>query len=301
MEIKNKKQEIKNKQKEIKDSFAGQVFNFSFCIYFLFFISCFLFPMATLAKDEFPAKSDRMVNDYTGNTLSPPQAHALEQELRKFYDSTTTQIAVVIIRSVGDNDIADYAAQLGEKWGIGSKKKDNGVLILVAKDDHKMTIQVGYGLEPVIPDVIAKTIVDNEMSPAFKEGNFYLGLHNAVNTLMSLARKEFTPDQYVKRVGAGRHERSAPFPFFGIIIFVIILIVFFRKARSVNQYASMNNLGFWAAWMLLMNMNNRGRWNDFNSGGGGFGGFGGGSDSGDSGFGGFGGGSFGGGGASGSW
>ncbi len=258
-------------------------------------------PFISFAKDEFPAKPDRMFNDYTGNTLSPPQAHALEQELRKFYDSTTTQIAVVIMRSVGDYDIADYAAQLGDKWGIGTKKKDNGILILVAKEDHKMTIQVGYGLEPVIPDMIAKTIVDNEMSPAFKEGNFYLGLHNAVNTLMSLARKEFTPDQYIKKVGGGRRQKDTPFPFLAILVFIILLIVFFRKFRSVNQYASTNNLGFWAAWLLLMNMNNRGRWNDFNSGGGGFGGFGGGNDSGDSGFGGFGGGSFGGGGASGSW
>ncbi len=260
-----------------------------------------LLPFLGISKDELPAKTDRLVNDYTGNTLSPPQIHALEQELRKFTDSTSTQIAIIILQSVGDNDIADYAAQIGEKWGIGTKKKDNGILILVAKEDHKMTIQVGYGLEPVIPDVIAKTIVDNEMSPAFKQGNFYLGLHNSVNTLMSLARKEFTPDQYIKRTGGNRHQRSRPFPFLGIIIFIIILIVFLRKARSVNSYASTNNLGFWAAWLLLMNMGNRGGWNDFNSGGGSFGGYGGGSGSSDSSFGGFGGGSFGGGGASGSW
>jgi uncharacterized protein len=260
-----------------------------------------LIPFIGISKDEFPPKPDKMFNDYTGSTLSPPQAHALEQELRKFYDSTSTQIAVVIMGSTGDNDIADYAAQLGDKWGIGTKKKDNGILILVAKDDHKMTIQVGYGLEPVIPDVIAKTIVDNEMSPAFKEGNFYLGLHNAVNTLMSLARKEFTPDQYIKRVGNRGHAHSRPFPLFAIIILVIVAIVFINRARTVSNYASMNNIGFWAAWMLLMNSGGGGGWNNFNSGGGGFGGFGGGSDSGDSDFGGFGGGSFGGGGASGSW
>jgi uncharacterized protein len=271
----------------------------TFKIYLVVF--ALLIPFIGISKDEFPPKPERMFNDYTGNTLSPPQAHALEQELRKFYDSTSTQIAVVIMGSTGDYDIADYADRLGDKWGIGTKKKDNGILIVVAKDDHKMTIQIGYGLEAVIPDMIAKTIVDNEMEPAFKAGNFYLGLHNAVNTLMSLARKEFTADQYVKRIGNRGQGHSRPFPLFAIIILVIVAIVFLNRARTVSHYASMNNIGFWAAWMLLMNSGGGGGWNNFNSGGGGFGGFGGGSDSGDIDFGGFGGGSFGGGGASGSW
>ncbi|MEI6817560.1 MAG: TPM domain-containing protein [Bacteroidota bacterium] len=263
-----------------------------------------LIPFVGICKDEFPEKSNRLVNDYTGNTFTPPQLHALEQECRKFNDSTSTQIAIVIMKSVGDYDIADYAAQLGDKWGIGTKKKDNGILIVVAKDDHKMTIQVGYGLEPVIPDAIAKTIIENEMKPSFKEGNFYLGLHNSVITLMSLARKEFTPDQYMKNK-QGRSEEQSPFGFLSLVILVIVFFVFFRKYRSVRNYAAMNNLGFWAAWALLAASTNRssGYYNNFNYGGGGFGGFGGGGGGGssDSGFGGFGGGSFGGGGASGSW
>jgi len=265
-----------------------------------------LLPLISIAKDDFPAKSDRLVTDYTKNTLTPPQVNALEHKLKLFNDSTSTQIAIVIMGSTGDYDIADYGVQLAEKWGIGRQKKDNGVLILVAKDDHKMTIQIGYGLEGVAPDMLAQKIINQEMSPAFKQNDFYGGLDAATNVLMSLARKDFPATQYMNR-GGQRQERSSPIGFFAIVVFGIFFITFFSKYRRVSHYASMNNIGFWAAWALLAASTNRssGYYNNFNSGGGGFGGFfgGGGGDGGGGGgsFGGFGGGGFGGGGASGSW
>lgn len=272
----------------------------------LIFIVVLLLPFICFGKDDFPEKSNRLVTDFTKNTLTPPQINALERKLKLFNDSSSTQIAIVIMGSTGDYDIADYGAQLGQKWGIGRKGKDNGVLILVAKDDHKMTIQIGYGLEGVAPDMLAKKIIDQEMTPAFKQNDFYGGLDKATSVLMSLARKDFPATQYMKS-GGQPQERSSPIGFFAIVVFGIIFIVFFSRYRRVSHYASMNNIGFWAAWALLAASTNRssGYYNNFNSGGGGFGGFfgGGGGDSGGGGggFGGFGGGSFGGGGASGSW
>lgn len=258
----------------------------------ILFVLILLAPFIGFAKDDFPTKTDRYVNDFTGKILSGPQVNALERKLHLFNDSTKTQIVIVIMASIGDYDVADYGVQLGEKWGIGQKGKDNGVLILLAIQERKVTIQIGYGLEGVAPDMVVKTIIDQEMTPNFKEGNYFLGLQNATNVLMSLARKDFPASEYVKR----GNRQSSPVSFLAIIVFVIIVIVFISRFRRVSNYASTNNLGFWAAWLLLMNMGggSSGRWNDFNSGGGGFGG---GGDSG----GGFGGGSFGGGGASGSW
>ena len=120
----------------------------------------FLFlPFIALA-DDFPARSNTLVTDYTG-TLNQQEQVALEQKLVSFNDSTSTQIAIVILASVGGYDIADYSVQLFNKWKIGQEKKNNGVLILVAKDDRKVYIAPGYGLEGAIPDALAKRIVED--------------------------------------------------------------------------------------------------------------------------------------------
>jgi uncharacterized protein len=235
----------------------------------------------------------RLVNDFA-NILSEQESAVLEQKLVAFNDSTSTQIAVVTVPSISGYDIMDYAQRLGEKWGIGQKKLNNGILILVKPkrddSDGKITIVQGYGLEGAIPDLTCAQIIDNEILPAFREGNYFGGIDAATNTLMSLARGEFSAEQYGKRAKKGS---GGEFPT-GIIIFIIIIIVLsiFGKSRgSNNRHIGSGNLPLW----LLLSM--------MNSGGshkGSWGGFSGGS-SGGGGFGGFGGGSFGGGGASGSW
>lgn len=249
------------------------------------------------AAQEYPAKSSTLVTDYAG-ILQDNEKQALEQKLVSFNDSTSTQIAIVIINTLDGYPIGDYTIQLGEKWGIGVKGKNNGVLIVVAAQDHKVFIASGYGLEAVIPDAICKRIVDNEIVPAFKQQQYYTGLDVATNTLMSLAKGEFSAADYTKTHGKGGKKGI---PWFMIILIIgVIMVVMILKVRGVSNYAHTNNVSFWVAWGLMNAAMgaSRGSWNSFSGGGGGFGG---GGSSGGGGFGGFGGGSFGGGGAGGSW
>ena len=245
----------------------------------------------TAAAQDFPEKPNppRLVNDFAG-MLNPQEINALENKLVAFNDSTTTQIAIVTVEDLKGYAVDDYAQRLGEKWGIGQKGFDNGMIILVKpKTDTqgKVSIQQGYGLEGAIPDILCGQIIDYEILPSFREGKIYEGLDKATDVLMSLARGEFPADKYKKK-----SNLSALAP---LIIFIIILIIIvsMRSGGGKNQkHISDKGLPLW----LLMSMMNSGRgshsgsWGGFSGGGGGGGGFGG-----------FGGGSFGGGGASGSW
>ena len=232
-----------------------------------------------------PEKSSRLVNDYT-QTLSQQQAYTLEQKLVAFADSTSTQIAVVIIQSLDGSDIASYAQQLGQKWGIGSKKNNNGVLLLVAVGDRKVTIQTGYGVEGALPDAMARRIIEREIKPNFKAGNYYQGIERGTDAIIAAVKGEYKADKPKK-------EKSNRGLFF-IILIVLIIVIISRINKGGGNSQVIGGSGgaspFW--WILLGSMlNNGGRGS--NSG------WGGGSDGG--GFGGFGGGSFGGGGASGDW
>lgn len=252
-------------------------------------VQCTLYilsPLLSLA-DDFPARPSTIVTDFT-NTLSSQERQALEQKLVTFNDSTSSQVAVVIMSSIGNYDISDYAVQLYNKWGIGQKEKNNGVLLLVAKDDRKIFITTGYGMEGVLPDALCKRIVDNDILPNFKAGDYYGGIDAATTSIMSIVKGEYTADSYMK-------QRKQKVPWFGVLMAIFIfIIVIISKIGSTRNYASRNGLGFWAAWALLNAASRRssGSWGGFSGGSGGFGG---------GGFGGFGGGSSGGGGAGGSW
>jgi uncharacterized protein len=263
----------------------------------LFTLILILAPSALICSRDFPARPvpPRLVNDFAG-FLGAGEANVLEHKLVAFNDSTSTQIAIVIVKDLNGYDKADYAQRLAEKWGIGQKGQNNGVLILVKPKtpDSKGEVQIaqGYGLEGVIPDLICSEIVDNDILPAFRRGDYYGGLNKATSTIMALARGEYTAKQYGRDIKRNP-SKSAPIGIF-IVIFVIILI-FRNSGRSNHNHISRSGLPF---WLLLGMMNSgsnshSGSWGGF-SGGGGFGGGGGG-------FGGFGGGSFGGGGAGGSW
>ena len=237
----------------------------------------------------------RLVNDLTRNTLTPGQVSALEQKLLAYEDSTSTQVAILIVRTTGDYDIADYAQRTGQKWGVGSSK-DNGVLIVVAINDRKIHIATGYGMEGSIPDAAAYTIITDEIQPNFRQGNFYGGLDRATDVIIQLASGEYTADQLV------RSNDDAV----GEVIFVLVMLFFFvilpiiiaqRRRKYIRDYGTRD-----IPWWLMWGSGSGGNWDDFNRGGGIFrGGSGGSSWGGGGGFGGFGGGGFGGGGASGGW
>lgn len=264
-----------------------------------FLIALFTFTNLA-AQDEFPARPEppKLVNDFAG-ILSSQERGLLEYKLDTFAVRTSTQIAIVTIKSLHGYDKADYTQRLAEKWGIGQKGKNNGILVLVkpktSEESGEVFVAVGYGLEPVVPDVVARQlIIANEFLPAFKKDDYFTGLNRGTNVLMSLTAGEFTAEQYAHKVN-GRGGSGV----FGLIIFIVVMILVFSRGRS--QYHSIGSSpGFWGS-LMLMNMLGGGRggsWNDFS---GGRGDFGGGSFGGGGGFGGFGGGSFGGGGAGGSW
>lgn len=253
------------------------------------------FPIESVLSQNIPDRPvpPRLINDFAG-LLKAEEVSMLEQKLVAFNDSTSTQIAIVIVPSLSGYDKSDYAQRLGEKWGIGQKGKNNGVLILVkpktSDSNGQVQIAPGYGLEGVIPDLICGEIVDREILPAFRNGDYYGGLTNATNTLMSLARGEFSAADYGQRAKKST-GKNIPFGLVIFIVFIIIVMISRGSGGSNNKHISTGGLPFW----MLLGMMNSGRgssgsWGGFSGGGGGGGGFGG-----------FGGGSFGGGGAGGSW
>lgn len=240
-----------------------------------------------------PPNPPRLVVDYTG-TLEKNQVQRLEQALVAFNDSTSTQILVVLVPSLNGLTKEEFADQLGEKWGVGQKGKNNGIVVLVKpksdREKGEARISVGYGLEGAVPDAIANRIVDNEMIPHFKNNDYFSGLVGGVKILMSLTVGEYTAEDYAKGSGKGNYG------FLIILLIFAFFFIFFRNKKSRYYSAGRTDIPWWILMGSMMNSGRHsGSWGDFKSGSGGFGGGGGG------GFGGFGGGSFGGGGAGGSW
>jgi uncharacterized protein len=250
-----------------------------------------------LFSQDIPPRPEppRLVNDFAG-ILTSGEVEKLERKLVDYNDSTSTQIVVVIVKSLNGYDKNDFANRLGQSWGVGQKGKNNGAVVLVkpkyANDKGEASIQTGYGLEGAIPDILAKRIVENEMIPNFKNGDYYKGIDAATGVMFALIKGEYTAEAYTKRTKG----KSGPLALLIPIIVLVVIFIMIRGSKN-NAHSVGKNLPFWTAlWMLgSMGSSNRGNWNNFSGGsGGGFGGGGGG-------FGGFGGGSFGGGGAGGSW
>ena len=228
------------------------------------------------AQNILPAPNPPSLVVDAAGMLAPNEQAALEQKLVAFDDSTSNQITVVTIDSLGDNDLEDYANQLFRTWGVGTKKNDNGILLLIVKSTRQMRIEVGYGLEGAITDVQSGSIIRDVLAPNFKAGNYYAGIDQAVTALEQAAAGEYKiPRQQSDGDGSGY-----------IVFFIILIIVIVIIVRSRGNGG---NMGGGSGWWLLPTL--------FSGGGGGFGG--GGFSGG--GFGGFGGGSSGGGGASGGW
>jgi uncharacterized protein len=245
---------------------------------------------------EFPERSTTLVTDYT-NTLSTGDKLKLEEKLVAFNDSTSTQVAVVIMKSTGSYDINDYGQQLLRKWGIGQKEKNNGILVLVAIADRKMSIQTGYGAEGPLPDVLTQRIIQDDMRPRFKEGDYYGGLDAATTDIIKATKGEFKADPKEEATPNGASSGAG---IIVIIIIVVILIIVFRNRGGGGGQIISRRGGASPFWWFLAGSMLGGSGRSSGSDWGGFSG-GGGSDSGGGGFGGFGGGSGGGGGSSGSW
>lgn len=256
------------------------------------FLTLLFLGMGTLLQAQnFPAPMSppRLVNDFAG-LLNQKEWTQLEGKLRNYHDTTTTQIYVVIVDDLLGYDIADYAIRIGEKWGVGQKGKDNGAIILVkppkGNERGEAFIGTGYGLEDVIPDALAKRIMERELIPAFREDAYYKGLDDAITVMMGLASGKFSADQY--------EGDGDDFALFGLAFFLSMIILAFIFGGRKKKGRTMSS-GFPTGVVIGTMMGSRGgrssgSFGSFSSGRGSFGGFSGG-----------GGGSFGGGGARGSW
>lgn len=260
-----------------------------FSIFILLLVSVVSFSQDNFDTEKLlKQKPSKLVNDFTG-TLTEDQRQALENKLVAFDDSTSTQIAVIIIPTLNGKDVADYNIELGRAWGVGGKENNNGIVLLVVngdprKGDRKLNIAVGYGLEGALPDLTAKQIIDQIIVPNFKGNDYYRGIEEGTDAIMKAVKGEYNaPENYGKK--SGRIGKL-------IFLIVIVLIILAISSGRGGGGSFMSRRGF-AAWTLANMLSGAG-----GRGGGGWSGGGGGSSGG---FGGFGGGGFGGGGASGSW
>lgn len=230
-----------------------------------------------------PPNPFRYVVDYT-RTLSTTEWQTLENALIEYGNKTSSQIAVVILPSTGNEEISSYAFNLGNKWGIGRKKERNGILFLVAKNDRKVFIATGYGLEAALPDAITASIIRNDVLPYFRQEQYAQGIAKGLSSIIAATQGEYAP------VVTAEEESDGEMDLMFFLLFALIIgLIFFP--RGGNVYISPQTADRIIRTTSTIHRN------------GGFGGgsFGGRSGRSGGGYGGFGGGGFGGGGAGGSW
>ncbi|HEY4150818.1 MAG TPA: TPM domain-containing protein, partial [Chitinophagaceae bacterium] len=234
----------------------------------------------------------RLVNDFA-HVLTDDQAQTLENKLKAYNDSTSSEITIVTVETTGNYEVEEYALKILRTWGVGTKKNNNGIVILAAINDHRMRIEVGDGLEGAIPDITASSIIQNDMAPNFRADNYYRGFDKAIDDIIKAAAGEYKADEKP----SGRGGRGGGSILGIVIIFIIILVILSRINGGGGGGGGTFSRGGFLPGLIIGSLLNRG-------GGGGWGGGSGGGDwggGGGGGFGGFGGGSGSGGGASGSW
>ncbi|MGW8169729.1 MAG: TPM domain-containing protein [Sulfurovaceae bacterium] len=261
-----------------------------------------------------PLNNSRVVDEASLFDLS--QKSILEQKLADYERNSSNQIVIVTLKSLDGYDISDYGYQLGRHWGIGQAKKNNGVLLIIAPNERKVRIEVGYGLEGALNDATANTIIQKDILPFFKSGNYYEGTGKGIDSIIKVTKGEYTSEPRKDIKKGSIFEYLMPILF----LFIMISNIFFkkgsaRKSKIIPALVSSGIAGI-ISWVmfaiipisiaiaviifLIVLFGHLSPLNSYNSrSGGDFGGFSRSSGS----FGGFsgGGGSFGGGGASGSW
>ena len=250
----------------------------------LFAALCMLAAVAFAYALTFPPLTGRVVDD--AGILDPATKEALERKLADFEAKTTGQFVVVALKSLQGTSIEDYGYQLGRHWGIGQKDKNSGVLLIVAPNERKVRIEVGYGLEGDLTDAVSKLIIENAILPRFKAGDYAGGITRGVDDIIQVLTVD--PEEWKQRAQQRSDHRALSVD---LIIFALLLFVFFyvwrRMSRQNRAYPPGSRRGGWSGPIVVP-----GSWGGGSSGsswsgsGGGFSG---------------GGGSFGGGGASGSW
>jgi uncharacterized protein len=253
---------------------------------------CFFEIQTGFAQFDIPEKPSFQTSVYDyANVFNAAEKSQLEQKLIRYADSTTTQIVVITIESLKGENVNMLATKWGQTWGVGgSAKDDNGVIILLAKNDKKIAINPGYGLEDRLTAGMGGEIIRNIIIPEFKAGSFYNGLDKGTDALFEVFKGKYKGERKTNSKGQG-----FPFIIF-IIIFIIILVIISKSKNNNGGNPGNGNRGSGPDLFDMIILSSLGR----NNGGFG-GGFGGGSGDGGGFGGGFGGGGFSGGGSSGEW
>ncbi len=230
----------------------------------LILLLSFFVTMLALAQPQVPPHGGVWVHDEAGIFSAPAKAQ-LEQLLQAHRDSTSSQIAVLVIPSLEGSDIEGYAVKVFEVWKLGQAKKDNGVLFVIAIQERQMRIEVGLGLEGVLTDAMSNRIIRNEVAPFFREENYEGGIQAGVAAIIKTIA-----GTYVNENPVTQRKRSKRSPLGAIIFFIILIIVMSRK----NKGGRGGGGGLWTAAMLgsMMGGSGRGSGGGFGGGGGGFGG-----------------------------
>jgi uncharacterized protein len=244
-------------------------------------LALLLAPIAALADPTFPPLTGRVVDD--AHVLSAQTQADLTTKLADLETKTGRQLVVVTLPSLQGDDIADYGYQLGRAWGIGQKGQNNGVLFIVAPSEHKVRIEVGYGLEPILTDALSSVILQEKVLPKFRAGDVQGGVVDGTTAIIAqLSADQATAQANVQQAQQQSQPHGIPIgAIFGLIVLFIVFSGLFR-----SHYGG--GMGWLLPMMILGSGSRGGGWGggDWGGGGGGFSG---------------GGGSFGGGGASGSW
>ncbi len=269
----------------------GWIFDFGRSMFrtlpFLLALCCF----PAHGAEVIPPAPGQYFNDYA-HVVSSATAAQLNQKLEDFERQTSSQILVAVYPKMqSDSSIEDYTVRIAQSWKVGQKEKNNGAVLFVFIQDRKMYLQVGYGLEGALPDALAKRIIETEIKPRFRNGNFDAGLTAGVNAILAATRGEYkgsgqTVAQSGGQGGGGGISPVAILAFLVVGVFILLFLMAMARSSSYGTIYRRRGYTSWGGWTI-----GGGSW----GGGGGWGG-----SSGGGGFSG-GGGSFGGGGAGGSW
>ena len=247
---------------------------------------CVIAPALVAYALTFPALTGRVVDD--AGILDTATKEALERKLADFEESTTGQFVVVTLKSLQGTTIEDYGYQLGRHWGIGQRDKNSGVLLIVAPNERKVRIEVGYGLEGNLTDAVSKLIIENTILPRFKANDYAGGITRGVDDIIQALTVD--PEEWKQRA---KQRPGEQFGADDAIVLILLLLIFIFVWRSVSRQSraypsgSRNRGGGWGGPIVLPgSWDSGGSDSSWSGSGGGFSG---------------GGGSFGGGGASGSW
>jgi uncharacterized protein len=245
---------------------------------------CFVLVSQSFAAEVIPPKPDRYFNDYAG-VVSKEAAYRFNEQLAQFERETSDQVVVAIFPKMqSDSDIADYTQRVAQAWGVGQKDRRNGVVLFVFVQDHKMFIQVGYGLEGALPDATAFDITEYRIKPHFRNNDYEAGLTEGIDSILKAIRGEYKGTGKTVREARGGEKGNMFVP--NILLFFFFVMFLFFLSRVIRRFGGYSYSSRGGGPVFIPS---GGGWSSGGGGGGGFSGFSGG------------GGSFGGGGAGSSW